>query len=104
MDPAPRVARRLAQNIDERRDVVVGHPLALVNRFDGERGRADRVQLGIHRSLHRLARSDLDAPPRLHARLVSPQRADLGAGVSRDHRPSIEQNGAVTARPRRICV
>jgi len=28
VDPAPRVARRLAQDVDERRDVVVGHPLA----------------------------------------------------------------------------
>ena len=88
VDPAPRVTRRRAQHVDERGDVVVGRALALVDGLDGERRAADRVELVLGRPLHRLARRDLDAPPRLHAGLVGPQRAHLRAGVASDHRGS----------------
>ena len=47
--------------------------------------RADRLEVGGGRPVHLLAGGDLDAPPRLHARLVGPDRPDLGAGVAIDH-------------------
>ena len=64
---------------------------------DGERGGADRLQLGLGRAVHRLAGGNLDAAPRLHARLVGPQGAHLGPGVAIDHGPSIEQSRRWTA-------
>ena len=85
VDPAARVARGLGQDVDERGDVVVGDLLALLRRLDGEGRGADRVELGGRRTVHLLARGDLDLPPRLHPRLVGPDGADLGAGVARDH-------------------
>ena len=60
------------QHVDEGRHVVVGHALALLDRLDGERRAADRLEVGLGRALHLLARRHLDAPPRLHARLVGP--------------------------------
>jgi hypothetical protein len=85
VDPAPRVARRRAEDVDEGGDVVVGDRLALLHRRDGEGRRADRFEVGLRRAIHRLAGGDLDAPPRLHPRLVGPEGADLGARVAGDH-------------------
>ncbi len=85
VDPAAGVSGRLAQDVDERRDVVVGRALALVDGLDGERRRSDGVELLLGRALHGLARRDLHAAPRLHPRLVGPQGAHVRAGVARDH-------------------
>ena len=46
VDPAPGGAGRRRQDVDERRDVVVGDLLALLDLGDRERGGADRLQLG----------------------------------------------------------
>ena len=85
VNPAAGVAGGLAEDVDERRQVVVGRALALVDGVDGERRAADRVELLLRRPVHRLARRDLDAAPRLHARLVGPERADLRARVTGNH-------------------
>ena len=45
MDPASGGARRGRQHVDERGRVVVGDPLALVDRRDREGRRADRFEL-----------------------------------------------------------
>ena len=45
MDPAPAVARRGAEHVDERGDVVVGDLLALLDGLDGERRGADRLEI-----------------------------------------------------------
>ena len=86
MNPAPGRSGRLRQHVDERGDVVVGHLLALVDRVDRERGRADRVELGGRRAVHLLAGGDLDLAHRVEARLVGPDHRQLGAGVAGDHR------------------
>src|SRR5215218_5850542 len=88
VDPTPGRTGRTGQHIDERGHVVVGRPLALVDRLDGERGGADRVEVRSRRPLHRLARRDLDVAPRLHARLIAPEGGQLGSGVAGDHRDS----------------
>ena len=91
MDPAPGLAGGLREHVDEGGGVVVGDTLALVDRVDAERRRADRVELGLARALlaeqagQLLGRRHLDLPQRLHSSLVGPQAADLGAGVAGDH-------------------
>ena len=87
VDPAPAGPGALLQHVDEGRDVVVGDALALLHGLDGERRGADRLRGRRRRPVHLLAGGDLDAPPGLHARLVGPERADLGAGVAVDHAP-----------------
>src|SRR3954452_6565659 len=100
VDPAARRAGALAEHVDERGDVVVGDALALLDGLDGERRAADRLEVGGGRPRHLLARRDLHAAPRLHARLVGPQRADLRAGVAVDHSAIVSMR-AVVARARR---
>ena len=85
MDPAPRLAGGRAEDVDERGDVVVGDRLALLDGLHREGGGADGLEVGLGRALHLLAGGHLDPAPRLHARLVGPQGADLGAGVAVDH-------------------
>ena len=88
MDPAPGRRRPTrAEHVDERGDVVVGDLLALLDRLDGER-RARGSPRGPRPvgPVERLGGGDLDLAPGLHARLVGPDGADLGAGVARDHR------------------
>ena len=92
MDPAPRLAGRGGEHVDKRRHVVLGRALALVYRLDGERRPADRLQIGLggaaagtEQERQLLARRHLHLAPRLHARLVGPDRAQLGACVALDH-------------------
>ena len=85
VDPAPRRARRGGQHVDERRGVVVGDLLALVDLLDGERRRPDRVELVGGRAVELLARGDLDLAHRLEVRMVGPDLGQLGTGVARDH-------------------
>ena len=49
VDPAPGRPGARAEHVDERGDVVVGDPLALLDRLDGERRRADRLELVLGR-------------------------------------------------------
>ena len=92
------------QHVDERGHVVVGHALALVDRLDGEGRLADRLELVARRARvaeqrrQLLAGGDLDPAPALHARLVGPQAAELGAGVAGDH--SGAEDLAPRGRPR----
>jgi hypothetical protein len=85
VDPAPARPGALLQDVDERRDVVVGDALALLHGVDGEARGADRLEVGRGRPLHLLARRNLDAAPRLHPRLVRPDGPDLRARVALDH-------------------
>src|SRR5271154_3234775 len=95
MDPAAGLARGGGEHVDERGHVVVGHELALVYGLDGEARTADRPQLGFGRTVvskqarQLLAGRQLDLPPRLHARLVGPQAAELWARVACAHAPRI---------------
>ncbi len=79
VDPAPRLARRCGEHVDEGGHIVVGRTLALVDRRDRERRRADRIELGsagavlAEQRRQLLAGGHLDAPPALHARLIAPQ-------------------------------
>ena len=78
MDPATRLADGGGEHVHERGEVVLGHELALVNRFDGEARLADRSQLLRAGALvaeqagELLAGGDLDLAPRVHARFVAP--------------------------------
>ena len=47
MDPAPVLAHRGGDDVDEGGDVVVGDPLALVDRLDGEGGICPRRRGGL---------------------------------------------------------
>src|SRR4051794_29590779 len=98
MDPAPGRPRARAEYVDERGDVVVGDPLALLDGLDGERRGADRLEVGRLGAGHLLARGDLDATPGLHARLVGPEGADLLAGVAVDHSAIVSWPSS-TSRP-----
>src|SRR5699024_1393043 len=86
VDPAPGRAGAGREDVDERGDVVVGDLLAPPDVLDGEGRGADRREVGLRRAVHRLAGGDLDAPPRLHAGLVGPDRAELGTRVPAYHR------------------
>jgi len=85
VDPAPGGPRGRRQHVDERRRVVVGDLLALVDGVDGERGRADRVEVVRRGALERLRGGHLDVAHRAEARLVGPYRADFRPGVAGDH-------------------
>ncbi len=91
VDPAPGRPGGGAEHVDEGGDVVVGDGLALLHGLDGERRGADRIEFLGSRSparvifAERLGRGDLDVAPRGHARLVGPDGAELGSGVSIDH-------------------
>jgi hypothetical protein len=91
VDPAPGLADRRGEHVDERGDVVLGHALALFHLADREGRTPDRLQLGDARAVRAeqpgqlLARGQLDLAPGVHARLVAPQAAELGAGVAGDH-------------------
>ena len=89
MDPAPVLAHRLRDHVDEGGDVVVGDLLALVDRLDREgRVRPRRLRrLGGDDSLlgPGLGRRQLDLEPALQLALLGPDLADLVTGVARDH-------------------
>ncbi len=91
VDPAPGLADGRGEHVDERGHVVLGHELALFDLADGEARAADRLELGGARAVDAeqagklLASRQLDPPPGIHARLVAPQAAELGAGVAGDH-------------------
>ena len=100
VDPAPGLARRRAEHVDERGDVVVGDPLALLDRLDGERRGADRLRgRPPDGPVERLGGGDLDVAPGGHARLVGPDGADLGAGVALDHVRGGVKAADFSARP-----
>ncbi len=85
VDPAAGLARRRAEHVDERRDVVVGDPLALLHGLDGEGGGPDRLEVGFGGAVEGLGGGDLDVAPGGHPRLIRPHGADLGPGVALDH-------------------
>ena len=85
MDPAAGLTGGGAEHVDERGDVVVGDPLALLHRLDGERRGADRLEVGLGRALECLGGGDLHVAPRGHAGLVGPDGTDLGTGIALDH-------------------
>ena len=98
MDPATRRAGGGGQHVDECRHVVVGLLFPFIDGLDGERRRADggellggRAATVAEQRSELLGRGDLHPAPRLHARLVRPQGAELGTGVALDHarRPRI---------------
>ena len=86
MDPAPVLADRGGDDVDEGGDVVVGGPLALLDRLDREGGAArgglrrpprDDALLGPG-----LGGGQLDLEPALHLALLGPDGADLRRGCS----------------------
>ena len=85
MDPAPGLAGRRGEHVDEGGDVVVGDLLALTDRLDREGGGRNRLELRGARALQLLGGCDLDLAPALHPRFVGPEGADLGARVTGDH-------------------
>jgi hypothetical protein len=85
VDPAPRRAGRCTEHVDERGDVVVRDPLALLDRGDGERRGPDRLEIGLRRAVQGLRGGDLHVAPGGHAGLVGPDRSDLRPGVALDH-------------------
>src|ERR1022692_2799978 len=95
MDPPPRRTCRLAQHVHERRDIVLGEALALVDLLHRERRRADGLELGragttlCEQPGQLLAHGDLDLSPALHASIVGPETPELGAGVAGNHSASI---------------
>src|SRR5258708_25871903 len=102
MDPAPWLTNRLRDHVHERGHVVVGDLLALVDGLDGERGMLldlARV-LGRHHALlgQRLDGGHLDLQPRVHARLVGPDGADLGARVALDQAPRMRAASTAALR------
>ena len=82
VDPAPVLADRGGDDVDEGGDVVVGHLLALVDRLDREGGVGPRRlgRLARHRALlgPGLGGGQLDLEPALELALRRPDRADLG--------------------------
>jgi hypothetical protein len=100
VDPAPGLAGRGGEHVDERGHVVVGDRSRSLTASTVKRRRADRLELGgavgrprAEQPGQLLAGRDLDPPPGLHARLVGPQTAELGAGVA----------GIMRRAPARIC-
>ena len=89
MDPASGRPRGLGEDIDEGGHVVVGDLLALIDGFDGEARGADRLELLRGGSVHLLAGGDLDQTQSLKARMVRPDRGQLGSGVAGDHRDAL---------------
>src|SRR6202012_2578220 len=82
-------ADRGGDDVDERRHVVVGDLLPLVDRLDREGGAVARRggDLGRDDALFRprVGGGELDPEPGLELRLLGPDGADLGAAVARDH-------------------
>ena len=89
VEPAPLLADRLRDHVDEGRDVVAGGPLALLDRLDRERGALAAGLRGLlrDRALRGpgVGRGQLDLQPGVHAALLGPDGADLLAGVAGDH-------------------
>ena len=81
VDPAPGGAGARAEHVDERRDVVVGDALALLDRLDGERRGADRLEV-VARSGPSIS-SQAATSTRRHAsmRASSVQRAPISGRV-----------------------
>ena len=93
VDPPALRTDRGGDDVDERGDVVVGRPLALLDRLDGEPGSLPACPgvLGGHhpRLGEGLGHRQLDLEPALHLALLRPDRADLLACVAGDQRPMI---------------
>ena len=94
VDPAALRADRGGDDVDERGDVVVGRPLALLDRLDRERGPlAAGRGVGLAGTTpalgERLGDGELDLEPALHLAPLGPDGADLLAGVARDHRGEV---------------
>ncbi len=94
MDPAPVLADRAGDDVDEGGDVMVGHPLPLVDRLDRERGPSARAASAASPGNDallgpRLGRRQLDLQPALHLRLRRPDLPDLGTGIAGDHQQLI---------------
>ena len=92
--PAARLAHRCGHHVHERRHVVVGDLLALLDRLDRERGAlADRRGvLRGHDALlgQRVHHGQLDLEPGVELALLGPHGAHLGAGVALDHALGVE--------------
>ena len=108
VDPAPVLADRLGDDVDEGGDVVVGGPLALVDRLDRERRAFARAASAASRGHRRPPRPRPRSPPaRPRARppclrCWRPDGADLLARVAGDHVDSDEQDcGLGVDDPRR---
>ena len=89
VEPAAGVADRRRDHVDERRHVMTGGPLALLDRLDGE-GRLLAALAGVRLGDHALLGPGIDGgelhlKERLHASLRRPDGADLLAGVAGDH-------------------
>ncbi|CAB5032926.1 unannotated protein [freshwater metagenome] len=82
---ACRLAGTGGKNIDEGRDVVVENLLAFGDLLGRCRRAADRLKIGLGRAVKLLASGYLNAPPRLKAGGIGPQRANLVARVAIDH-------------------
>ena len=84
MDPAPGRARRRAEHVDERGDVVVGDALALLDGLDRERRGADRLEVGVARPVERLGGRDPDvvADYAKNAKMRGLRVIIAGAGLS----------------------
>src|SRR5258707_10412740 len=102
MDPAPWLADRLRDDVDERGHVVVGDLLALIDRLDRERAKLldPACVLGGHHALlgERLDGGHLDLQPRVHARLVGPDGAHLAARVALDQAPRMRAASTAALR------
>ena len=76
VDPAPRLAHRRGDDVDERGDVVVGDPLALAHRLGVEGGAGldllEVVRPGSSLLGQRLADRQLDLQPGLELALLRP--------------------------------
>ena len=90
MDPAPGRAGRGGEHVDERRHVVVGDALALVDRLDRERRGADRLELArggaaVAEQVGSSSQAATSTRRQVSMRASSVQSAPSGAGVAGDH-------------------
>ena len=85
VNPASRRAGRRREYVDEGGGVVVGQALALLDRLNRERRTPDRLELGFGRTLELLASGYLDFAHRVEARMVRPDLAQFGPGVTLNH-------------------
>ena len=111
VDPAALVADRRGDDVDERGDVVVGDPLALLDRLDGERGAlaAGRGRLGRapprprprHRSPRARPRASRSCGARASRRRRSPRACSGGSRVDYARRRAARRSWRRRSRRRR---